>query len=258
MLVFLLGCEDEKQGSNPLNATTKVSASEWHVLSQTRIVFAHQSVGQNILDGIQALAKQAGVAVPIEKSRGPITRAGITHFLVGENGDPASKLKDFSMAMSGGAAQGADIAFVKFCYLDFTGHSDALEAGRQYIATMDHLSRQFPHVSFVAVTAPLTVAQSGPKAWVKRLLGRSPSGYSDNARRLEFNELLRARYGQGGALFDLARIESIGAEKIEHEGKAIEVLNPDFTYDDGHLNAQAELVVAAQLIKFLATLRQQR
>lgn len=258
MLVFLLGCEDERQGGNALDATTKVSASEWQALSQMRVVFAHQSVGQNILDGIQALAKQGGIAVPIEKSRGPITHAGITHFFVGENGDPVSKLKDFSMAMSSGAAHGADIALVKFCYLDFTSHSDALGAGQQYIATLDRLSQQFPKVTFVAVTAPLTVAQSGPKAWIKRLLGRTPSGYADNARRLEFNNLLRARYEKGGRLFDLARIEATGAERIEHEGKPIEVLNPAYTYDDGHLNAQAEQMVAAQLIEFLTTTRQRQ
>lgn len=128
----------------------------------------------------------------------------------------------------------------------------------QYIATLDRLSQQFPKVIFVAIAAPLTVAQSGPKAWIKRLLGRTPSGYSDNARRLEFNNLLRAHYGQRGHLFDLASIEAIGAGNIEYEGKPIEVLNPAFTYDDGHLNARAERIVAARLIKFLATLRRKQ
>lgn len=256
ILVVLLGCEVERQEGNALDATIAVSASEWQALSKSRVVFAHQSVGQNILDGIQSLAKQAGIAIPIEKSRGPITHSGITHFFVGENGDPASKLKDFSIAMGGGAAQGADIALVKFCYLDFTEHSDATDAGQKYIATLDRLSQQFPKVTFVAVTAPLTIAQSGPKAWIKRVLGRTPSGYSDNARRLEFNSLLRARYEKRGHLFDLARIEAIGADTIEHEGKTIEVLNRAYTFDDGHLNTQAERIVAAHLIKLLTAIQQ--
>ena len=81
-----------------------------------------------------------------------------------------------------------------------------------------------------------------------------PSGYADNSRRQEFNEILRTRYSQEGRLFDLAKIEAQGAGAYEYQGRPIEVLNPALTYDDGHLNTQGELIVASRLIKYLASL----
>ncbi len=232
----------------------QISAAEWQTLAQKRVVFGHQSVGQNILSGVQSLAAQAGINLPIVKSRATMASGGIAHFFVGDNEDPLSKLKDFASALENGAAQGADIALVKFCYLDFNGDSNAKQIAEQYNATLDRLSQQFPNTTFVAITAPLTVAQTGPKAWIKHLLGRTPSGFADNARRQEFNEILRARYDQQGRLFDLAKIEAEGAGAHDYQGHPIEVLNTALTYDDGHLNSQGEQIVAARLIKFLAAL----
>ena len=151
-------------------------------------------------------------------------------------------------------AQQADIALLKLCYIDFTADTDAQQVAGQYIETLDRLSQEFPHTTFVAVTTPLTTLQTGPKAWIKRLLGRLPSGYADNARRQEFNELLRLHYGPQGRLFDLARIEAGGADEQQYQGRPIEVLNPALAADDGHLNAQGEKVVAARFIKFIAGL----
>lgn len=254
LLSALLGCGEAKYEASNMTATEQISAAEWQALAQKRVVFGHQSVGQNILNGVQSLAAQAGINLPIVKSRTPLASGGITHFFVGENEDPSSKLKDFTSALESDAARGTDIALVKFCYLDFNGDSNAKQIAEQYSTALDRLSQQAPTTTFVAITAPLTVLQTGPKAWIKRLLGRTPSGFADNARRQEFNEILRARYGQQGRLFDLAKIEAEGAEARDYQGQPIEVLNPVLTYDDGHLNSQGERIVAARLIKFLAAL----
>ena len=252
-ILALLGC-GEANKDKVMMATAQISDAEWQALAQKRVVFGHQSVGQNILDGIKALATQANANLPIIKSRTPVTSSGIVHFLVGQNEDLSSKLKDFTSTLESGLAQGVDIALVKFCYLDFNADSDAKQIAEQYGATLERLGEQFPRTTFVAITAPLTVAQTGPKAWFKRLLGRTPSGFADNARRQEFNDLLRARYGQQGRLFDLAKIEAEGADAYEYQDRPIEVLNPALTYDDGHLDFQGEQIVAARLIKFLAAL----
>lgn len=253
-VLALLGCGEAILEEKMMASTVQISAAEWQALAQKRVVFGHQSVGQNILDGVQALAAQANISLPIVKSRTPVASNGIIHFFVGQNEDPLSKLKDFAGTLESGAAQGADIALVKLCYIDFHGGTDAKQLAEQYSATLDRLSQQFLNITFVAVTAPLTVAQTGPKAWIKRLLGRTPSGYADNARRQEFNEILRARYSQEGRLFDLAKIEAEGAGAYEYQGHPIEVLNPALTYDDGHLNTQGELIVASRLIKYLVAL----
>lgn len=258
IIMVLLGCGEADHEDKIMTSAVQISAAEWQALAKKRVVFGHQSVGQNILDGVQSLAAQANVNLPIIKSRTPVTSSGIVHFFVGQNEDPLSKLKDFAGTLESGAAQGADIALVKLCYIDFHGGTDAKQLAEQYSATLDRLSQQFPNMTFVAITAPLTVAQTGPKAWLKRLLGRAPSGFADNARRQEFNEILRARYNQQGRLFDLAKIEAEGAGAYEYQGRPIEVLNPALTYDDGHLNTQGELVVASRLIKYLAALPQRQ
>lgn len=257
VVLALLGCGEANHGDKGMT-NVQISAAEWQTLAKKRVVFGHQSVGQNILDGVQSLAAQAGVNLPIVKSLTPVTSSGIIHFFVGQNEDPSSKLKDFASTLESGAAQGADIALVKLCYIDFNGGTNAKQLAEQYSATLDHLSQQFPNTTFVAITAPLTIAQTGPKAWIKRLLGRTPSGFADNARRQEFNNLLRARYNQQGRLFDLAKIEAEGAGAYEYQGRPIEVLNSALTYDDGHLNAQGELIVASRLIKYLAALPQRQ
>lgn len=257
LLFALLGCGETKREEEKMAAVTQISPEEWQALAQKRVAFGHQSVGQNILDGMQFLASQAGASLPIVKSRSPVASGGINHFFVGQNEKPLSKLADFASALESDAAQGTDIALVKFCYLDFNGDSNAKEIADQYIATLDRLGQKFPNTLFVAVTAPLTVAQTGPKAWIKRLLGRVPSGYADNAVRNEFNGLLRSHY-QKGRLFDLAKIETEGADAYQYQGRPIEVLNPALTYDDGHLNSSGEQIVAARLIKYLAALPQQQ
>lgn len=233
-------------------AGPQITPAEWQTLAQRRVVFGHQSVGQNILDGVQSLAAEAGVPLRVVESRLADKNAGIAHFLVGVNEDPLSKLNDFSSALAGGAATEADVALLKFCYIDFKGDTDARRLADKYIGTLDDLRRRFPQTTFVAVTAPLTVVQTGPKAWVKRLLGREPSGYSDNARRQEFNTLLRARYAQDGFLFDLAKIQAEGVSGHRYNGQPIEALSPALTYDDGHLNDRGRQVVAARLVKYLA------
>ena len=217
--LVLLGCDEANHEDEVMTLTAQISAAEWQALAQKRVVFGHQSVGQNILNGVQSLAAQAGVKLPVVESRSPVTSGGIIHFFVGQNEDPMSKLKDFASTLESGGAQGADIALMKLCYIDFNGNTDAKQIAEQYSATLDRLSQQFPNTAFIAVTAPLTSLQTGPKAWIKRLLGREPGGYADNARRQEFNDSLRARYAQQGRLFDLAKIEAKGAGDHQYHGR---------------------------------------
>lgn len=254
ILASLPGCDEMKPVETSMTGVPAISAAEWQKLAQMRVVFGHQSVGLDIIGGIQSLATQADVHFPVVKSRLAVGGNGVIHFFVGENEDPTSKFKDFTSTLEGGAANGANVALMKLCYIDFRHDTDARELARQYSAMLDSLSQRFPNTTFIAVTAPLTILQTGPKAWAKRLLGREPGGYAENARRREFNDLLRKRYEHEGRLFDLARIEASGAENAQYQGRPIEVLNRTLTYDDGHLNAQGKQIVATQLIKYLAAL----
>ena len=247
-------CDESVKMEMSMTQREKVSKEEWMVLVQRHIIFGHQSVGNNILSGVRTLAKQAGVNLPVTESRSSGSSPGITHFKVGRNEDPLSKIKDFVSVVEGCAVQKADIALMKLCYIDFDSRTNAKKLAEEYCSSLDQLSRQFPRTNFIAVTTPLTTIQSGPKAWVKQLLGRTPSGYAENARRQEFNDFLRTHYYWQGRLFDLAKIEAGGADNCQFQGRPLEILNPALTDDGAHLNSLGEQYVAAKFLKFIAAL----
>lgn len=247
-------CDKPVKMEMPMTQRDQVSNEEWMVLVQRHIIFGHQSVGNNILSGVRILAKQAGVNLPITESRNNKSSPGITHFKVGRNKDPLSKIKDFVSVIEGGVIQDGDIALMKLCYIDFGSRTNAKKLAEEYCSSLDRLSQQFPRTSFIAVSAPLTTVQSGPKAWAKQLLGRTPSGYTENVRRQEFNDYLRTHYSQQGRLFDLAKIEADGASNCQFQGRPLETLSPVLTDDGGHLNSLGEQYVAAKFLKFIAAL----
>jgi hypothetical protein len=250
----LPACNKTNKEEGSKIAMDQINANEWQAVTQKRIIFGHQSVGNNILSGIKSLADQAGVNLKIIESRSAATELGITHFKIGRNEDPQSKLKDFMDTLKSGTAQGADIAFMKLCYVDINSSTDVKKLADEYRSSLDSLSTQFPHTVFIAVTSPLTTLQSGPKAWIKRLMGREPNGYSENFRRQEFNNILRSIYGRQGRLFDLAKLEAEGAGFQQYQGQPLEVLNSAMSNDGGHLNAIGAQFVAAKLVRFIATI----
>jgi lysophospholipase L1-like esterase len=240
-----LGCAC---GCRPVESAMPVdsppTAAQWQAFAARRIVFGHQSVGRNILGGVATLAAGAGVALPITETRDGATAPGIAHFGVGANGDPLGKIRDFAAVMDGPAGAGADIALLKLCYIDFSGTADPAMLAAAYGDTLAHLQQRHPATAFVAVTAPLTTVQTGPKALVKKLLGRAPDGRVENTRREAFNAVLRARFGAEGRLFDLAALESGGGD----------ALNAALTSDGGHLNDAGARLVAERFVAFLAGL----
>jgi hypothetical protein len=260
-LLVLPGCNQSKREETSTMTTTQINKPEWQVLEKTRVVFGHQSVGKNILNGIERLAARDGVNLDIHEQRTAPAAQGISHFAIGNNGDPLSKIKDFAAAIDAGAAQNADMAMMKLCYVDFNAATDARELANKYIASLDSLAERHPETRFVAVTAPLMAVQTGPKAVVKRLIGKQPHGSIDNLRRAEFNALLRERYAATGRLFDLAKAEadSTGAHcRVEVNGQTVEALCPELTNDGGHLNERGQELVATAFLNFAGSLASQQ
>ncbi|MGZ5026048.1 MAG: hypothetical protein ACXWE9_02580 [Methylobacter sp.] len=256
-MLALPGCNQSKR-EDPLVTTTQISGSEWQALEKKRVVFGHQSVGSNILNGVERLAASDRVNLGIREQRTtPAADGGISHFPIGNNGDPISKIEDFASAINAGAAQGADVALMKLCYADFNAGTDARQVANAYIASLESLAQKYPDTSFVAVTVPLTSVQTGSKAWAKRLIGKEPRGYSDNVKRAEFNARLRERYVSSGRLFDLARAEAESTGKqcqTEVDGQTVEVLCPELTTDGGHLNERGQDLVATAFLDFVSSL----
>jgi hypothetical protein len=235
-------------------------AADLAKLSRRRILFGHQSVGRNILDGVERLAESQGITLRVIELQapGPLEPGALSHAFVGANGDPRSKLAAFGRLLAGTGVDPPDLALMKFCYVDFGPETDAAALFEAYQAALRDLVRSHPRTTFVHLTVPLTTVQSGPKALVKRLLGRQPYGLLENARRGEFNSRLRTAYQGRAPLFDLARLEATSVAgtlvAAEWQGRKIPALDPASTDDGGHLNAAAQDRIARALVGYLASL----
>src|SRR2546426_2963046 len=214
-------------------------ASSFPAAAEPRIYFGHQSVGANILQGV----KELGVALSIRDE------------FLAENGDPLRKLENFMAAVGEGSR--FDIALVKFCYVDVDADTDARALFERYRSTIAELRAKNPRTVFVHATLPLTTVQTGPKALVKRVLGRAPYGTVENVRGEEYTRLLRATYTGREPIFDLARLESIAPDgtpvSVTWNGVTAPAMSPAYTDDGGHLNARGRAVAAQEFVTVLAT-----
>lgn len=253
MTLAVLGCSGNE--GHEVNSTTE--RTDWPAVSQKRVMFAHQSVGANILSGIRQIAARDRVQLTIQEWGGGDLSPGINHFKVGRNGDPQSKLAAFRSALDSTGDTPPDVALLKLCYVDFNENTNATQLALDYVATLDDLAARYPRTAFVAVTAPLASLQSGPKAWIKKALGIPPGQYIENKKRGEFNAILRNRFGSTNRLFDLAEIESGGQSHSlagSIDDSVVQSLDPSLTYDGGHLNERGEQLTAAAFLGFLSNM----
>ncbi|WP_319586828.1 hypothetical protein [uncultured Desulfobulbus sp.] len=253
ILVTLLACEENKKGNMEMGNKNHINANQWKILEKKRIVFGHQSVGNNILTGVQDLAKQEKISLHVNELGVETTDPGIIHFEIGKNTDPLSKIEDFETKMESNTLKNIDIAMFKLCYVDIDSTTDAIKLARDYIDSLDRMGKKFPNTIFIAITCPLTVVESGAKAWLKNFLGRTLYGYEENYKRKQFNDFIRNHFKNNGFLFDLAQLENNGSGGHSYKESQIEVLNPSITNDGGHLNAQGQQYIAAKFLDVLSS-----
>jgi hypothetical protein len=245
--------------ANALHAAETSLRADLERLAHERIYFGHQSVGANVLDGLKELSASVGVPLPIVETprAAALEGTGIGHVFVAENGDPLRKLKSFKSALGEGSQ--ADIALLKFCYVDIDAHTDAKGLFEHYRRTLDELRASNPRTTFVHITLPLTTVQTGPKAWAKRLLAHAPYGTIENVKREQYNSLLRRTFAGREPIFDLARIESIAADGaqaiVTWDGTVAPAMAAAYTDDGGHLNREGRLRAAQELVRVLAAAR---
>ncbi|MBI5657932.1 MAG: hypothetical protein HZC44_14320 [Geobacter sp.] len=240
----------------------ELSAPRLERIRSLRVVFGHQSVGKNIIDGLQTLALEkpayrlnvVETSTP-EKIAGPV----FAHFRVGANMTPDSKIESFSQYVSR-AGSAVDVAFFKFCYVDVGAETDADELFRKYQKTMADLKRQYPQLTFVHVTIPVKTVDGGVKGIAKRLLGKS-TGEEANIKRARYNDLLRNEYLGKEPIFDLARFESTAPDgsrvEVEKNGARYEALHSVYSDDGEHLNREGGRRAALALLQMLADASEQ-
>ena len=243
-------------GSRPAMSPAEAMSA----LSTRRIYFAHQSVGGNIVEGIERLrAAHPTPGFRLVETRDPATVEGpaFVHFLAGRNTEPAAKNADFLAMLDARPARDSGIAFLKYCYLDMGAASDPAALFTEYKATLAAARAKHPDLTFVHVTMPLTTVESPARALVKRLMGRTTT--RDLAlKRQRYNALLLREYAGREPVFDVAALESTrpGGARAAFlaGGDTVFTLAPDYTDDGGHLNAVGQQVAAERLLALLATL----
>jgi len=234
-----LGCSGSTT-SAPTGTPPADVATALQTLSTKAIYFGHQSVGGNIMGGVEALVAAASGAAPqvVDTSSPADMKKGVfAHSGNGSNGDPESKTAAFQATIQGGVGDKVDIAFFKFCFVDFGGSTDVAAVFADYQAKMAALRSAFPNVRFVHFTVPLETGSN-----------------SDNAAREQFSELVRQTYGGKEPVFDLAKVEATRPDGSAETVNGVRALVADYSSDGGHLNDTGAAVVSAALVVYLASL----
>jgi len=158
--------------------------------------------------------------------------------------------------MEKGIGNKADMAFFKFCYVDANAGTDVKKIFEEYKNRFFSLKKNYPETKFIHVTMPLTSVQTGPRAWIKKLIGKPIRGMEDNIKRNHFNSFLKNEYLDKDPLFDLAKIESTFPDGrrsfFTRDSVTYYTLVQDYTHDGGHLHETGRKTTAEQLLIFLA------
>jgi len=268
LLLFVMGiilnsCNGGKmeQKMNAFPLIKDVAPELWQNLAQKKIYFGHQSVGFNIMDGIRDVMKEhPEIKLNIvESAEASDLKVGtFEHSRVGKNVDPASKVQEFTRFMEQGIGKKADFSALKFCFVDIRADTNVKDVLKNYETFMTKVEKEFPKMTIVHFTVPLTRSKTTWKTVVKKLIGRKTWEYDDNIKRNEYNEMLRKAYEGKEPVFDLAKIESTYPDgkrsTFTKDGKTYYSLVPKYTNDGGHLNELGRKIVAEQLLIFLANL----
>src|SRR5438105_4753432 len=97
------------------------------MLSRARVFFGHQSVGENVLNGVRDLTSDVGISgisiIDVRDGDRLPPRGYILHTKIGENTRPDLKNADFARIIEEKKDE-IDVAILKYCFVDLTASSD--------------------------------------------------------------------------------------------------------------------------------------
>jgi hypothetical protein len=226
-----------------------------------KVFFGHQSVGNNILGGLDILIKETGVNgfnILEWNGQDELNNSFLLHLKIGENTKPRSKCDAFASVWENPLFDSIDVAMMKFCYIDINENTDVLGLFEYYKSMMDSLKNRFPTKTFVHITVPLVHSPNGITVKLREWLGKPNRNKLANIKRNEFNDLLREYY-KTDPVYDLAWVESTYTdgkrESFKMNGKTYFSLINAYASDGRHLNEQGSKMAAAELIRVLAGLK---
>lgn len=246
---------DSKQGETDMS---QQFTADLATLKSARVFFGHQSVGENIINGLQELARQSQQYLSIldlESYLAEHQSGCMVHTPIGQNLKPLTKCEDFERIIDQELSDKIDYALLKFCYIDINRESVVTELFAEYRKSMDGLIQRHPDITFIHTTAPLRHSPGGAGVWVREMLGRPNNSKLDNCKRNEFNRLLLDTYGDTRVV-DIARAQSTYTngrrESFRMDGEDYYALIGNYTSDGGHLNELGRRQVAQAFAQDLA------
>lgn len=255
-VTFISACDGDSMSTDKEFNVNKYKISDKVIdkVSEMKVLFGHQSVGGNIIEGINEILndqQKEKVRIVNLKETNAINDLNIIHFYVGENEYPISKIKAFKEVMSTYSENKPDLAFFKFCYLDIDKNTNVEEVFSAYKDAITDLQQTYPDVKFAHITVPLTVNDSFVRGLVKKIIGRP----DNNLMRKKFNEMLMKEYSENSPIFDLAKIESSYADGSRNQNSSGDdtyyALVNEYASDSGHLNEQGRAIVSYEFLEFL-------
>ena len=218
------------------------------ILKLHKIYFGHKSVGYNIVAGIRRISdiniltaynqpdqNDGSLRTTIQQLTGG---PAVVEHDIGSDGLPFDKIASFERFMNDIISDNVDVAFFKFCYMDFDANTDVNALIAVYQAVIDRLHTRFPKVIITHFTVPLY---------------SRPASFDNNVRE-QFSHWLRETYKD--KVFDIASIESVdpkGNTVISWDNVTIAMAD-EWTDDGGHLNEAGQNHISGALIAFLAHL----
>ncbi|MCP4150476.1 MAG: hypothetical protein GY757_22200 [bacterium] len=251
-IIILSTGDNMKYEKVSLKTIDDITEAQLQNVSWKRIYFGHQSVGFNIIKGLEELDKKIeALQLNIIETTEPVANEGpvFIHSRVGKNKKPNSKVDDFARII-GQLKDNVDIACFKFCYADIGKNTNIESVFQYYKKTMKQLEEKYPNILFIHSTIPYYKKSGGVKNILKNLTGKD-----NNINRNRFNRLLTKEYKEE-RIFDLGKFESTYPDgKRETSAKNIFTLVTQYTDDGGHLNAKGREIIALQFLDFLASLK---
>lgn len=243
-----------------LPTLSEVPSEAWQRLAQRRLFFGHQSVGNDILAGVEDVLKEhPEIQLRVEETADPaqMREPGLYHARIGENGAPETKLASFINIASAGVAD-SGTALLKYCYIDVNGETDPAALFEAYQRDVDALKMANPGLTILHVTLPLQTDWGEYFHWKRVIRGKLTTHRELNFIRQAYNERMRATYGGREPIFDLAHLQSVGpdgkVQTVRYRWTRVPILARAWTYDGGHLNEEGRRRVAEAFLVTLARL----
>jgi len=241
-----------------------------NALHHKKIIFGHQSVGENLIDGIKMVySENSSIKKPLFISIEQETNfdsTGFYHFHAGKNRDPILKIEHFKETLLKGDFENFDIAFLKLCYVDLNIGNEAQinKIFETYQNAVKEITSKYPGLKLIHCTVPLRTRSNyskGKLASIKRLISGVTGKHindADNRVKEIYNTKIRETF-KNDPIFDIAEYESTtpDGKRIRFKNNQVEAFALDnyYTDDGGHLNTAGQKYLSTKLLILLTSLK---